>query len=98
MKIDITLAKNFKISMGYSSITPFLSMSVKDIDIENIEKAYEALEIIADILIHKQIKNDSELLKTIQDMGLEPYMDKINMDEMNIVLKNSVKELKKIGG
>jgi ribosomal protein L14E/L6E/L27E len=98
VKTDLTLAKNFKVSMGYSNITPFLSMSVKDVDIENVEKAHTALETIADILIHKQIKNDSELLKTIQDMGLEPYMDKIDMDEMNVVLKDSVKDLKKIGG
>jgi len=48
MKTDITLSKKATINTGnYSSITPSVSLTLKDVDITQIERAYEDLNVIS---------------------------------------------------
>jgi hypothetical protein len=97
MKCDITISKKFTINTGdYSSIQPNLSITIKDVENENVIKIHPLLENIVDGLFHIQMLNDGKTMATLKKMGFGSFLS--NLDENDIILevKKSSDELMNI--
>jgi hypothetical protein len=57
MKCDVTIGKRFTINTGdFSSVQPNCSITLKDVDIDNVVDVHALLETVVDGLFHIQMK------------------------------------------
>jgi len=84
MKIDVTVSKKFTINTGdYSSIQPNVSLTMKDVEADNVIEAHTLLETIVDGLFHIQMKMDGRTMGTLKNMGFGSFLSEL--DEINIL-------------
>jgi hypothetical protein len=94
MKTDITVSKKATINTGnYSSITPSISMTLKDVDIHKVDKIYEHLHIITSALFIYEFRAMSDIQDEVKKLGIKKFFDELKSDEMKEDLKLSIKEL-----
>jgi len=94
LKCDITLGKKFTFNTGdFSSVGPFLTITIKDIDIDKIKEIHNELDIIVDGLYHRQLDSDIKTMGAVKGMGYGKYLQEINLDEIDEVVSNSIKKL-----
>jgi len=83
-KMDIVIGRSLTIATGnYSSIKPSISITLKDIEEQNITKEYMRLSELADALIALEIIKMGTEMMTISDNGFGAYL--------RILLKKSEK-------
>lgn len=93
-KCDVSVMKKFTINTGnYSSIQPSVSISVKDVDIDKIQKVNDELETLVSGLLLVHIREDSDLMKDFKRMGVEEFFKEAGSN-IDFQVKNSVKKIK----
>lgn len=94
MKCDVSVGKKFTFNTGnYSSAGPTLILTLKDIDIEKIQKIHEKLDIIVDGLYHKQMRSDINTMATVKRMGFEDYFNEVDEDEIDDEINKNISEI-----
>lgn len=94
MKCDVTLGKKFTFNTGnYSSTQPLLTITVKDVDSEDILKIHEQLDIVVDGLYHKQMDSDIKTMATVKQMGFEKYLQEINQEEITEAITKALRSI-----
>jgi len=92
MKIRLTVGKKFTLNtQNFSSVSPSIILEVVDgVKAENISEAHSKLELIADALLHDQIKSDVLTMATIKKMGFSKYFKNINQDSMDEQFESAI--------
>jgi len=94
MKIDMTIGRQFTFNLGnYSSTKPLLSMTARDVKLEDIQDVHKMLDIIVDGLYHKQFKSDVETMAIVKKFGFEKYFREIDEEQMDAEITNNIRLL-----
>jgi len=96
MKTDITLSKKATINTGnYSSITPSVSLTLKDVDISQIERAYQDLNTITAVFFLAEYRVMAELQEDTKKLGISKFFETLNKEreEMKIDFEDAIKNL-----
>lgn len=97
MKVTVNVGKKFVINTGnYSSVSPSVSLTIHEVPIEEVIQAHEDIDIIADFLIHKQIKDDAKTMAAMKKLGLGEYFKRINKEQMKEAVENSMNRIANI--
>ena len=95
MRCDVTVSKKFTINTGdFSSIQPNVSMTLKDVKLEDSIEAHTLLETIVDGLFHIQMKNDGKTMGTLKNMGFGSFLSELNENEIMSDIEGVMDELK----
>ena len=95
MKCDISITKKLTINTGnYTSVSPQLILTLKDVDVRRISEIHKKLDIITDGLYHKQLLSDIDTMATMKKMGLEDYLTKLDVKEIDKEVEKNIRELK----
>lgn len=90
-KCDVTVKKQMTINTGnYSSIQPSVSITMKDVYIENIEEIYKDIELITSVLLIEEIESLNDTQDDIKKLGTNNFLDGINIDDMKADLKAAI--------
>lgn len=77
-KIDLTISRDATINTGnYSSIKPSVTMTVKDVDSENVPAKYKEIAQALDILMLMETIALGNEMETIQELGFRKYLAEI---------------------
>ena len=101
MKIDINVSRKMTINAGnYSSISPSVSISVKDIDVSKIDEVYSLVDpIIGSMLLLEidELIGTSEYTRNLSDF--KEYVGENRTDIINMIKesKSSLEVIKKNG-
>jgi len=96
MKTDITLSKKATINTGnYSSITPSVSLTLKDVDVTQIERAYHDLNTISAVFFLSEYRIMAELQEDSKKLGILKFFETLNeeREEMKTDFEDAVKNL-----
>lgn len=76
MKVDVTISRKMTINTGnYSSISPSVSITVKDVHVNKIQEVYEQMDTIVGGLMIFETKELAEPQEIIKQAGLRKYLD-----------------------
>ncbi len=85
-KMDITISRTVTINTGnYMSIKPSVSLTLKDVRVEDTKSAHENLSDMVDSLLAMETIKIGEEMRSVKSMGWEPYMDALNGSSEEIV-------------
>ncbi len=94
MKTDITISKKMTINTdNFSSINPFISLTIKDVNLSKVQILSEHLSNIVDNLLQLEIADLSDLMADIQNDKWQVFTeigdqrDEIKNDIQNILDK-----------
>jgi len=94
MKADINISKKMTINTGnYSSIQPSVSITLKDVDMENYNECMNNLSVILDTLFTVNLMEHAEYQQVIKDHGLNKVLNSINQEKMKIETEKAIKKL-----
>ena len=94
MKIDINVKKEATINTGnYSSIKPSVSITLKDIDVNNSEKVYKNLNILTAAFFFNELSVLTEIQNNIKTDGLRKLLSSLEIEEVEKDMKQAIKEL-----
>lgn len=96
MKTDITLSKKATINTGnYSSITPSVSLTLKDVDITQIERAYEDLNVISAVFFLSEYRIMADLQDDSKKLGIAKFFETLDIEkqQMKVDFEDAVKNL-----
>ena len=96
MKTDITLSKKATINTGnYSSITPSVSLTLKDVDITQLERAYEDLNVISAVFFLSEYRVMAELQDDSKKLGITKFFETLDIErrQMKLDFETAVKNL-----
>jgi hypothetical protein len=97
MNCDVTVSKKFTINTGdFSSIQPNISLTIKDVEAENVIEAHTLLETIVDGLFHVQMKNDGKTMGTLKNMGFGSFISELNESEILEDVKQAMDDLRRL--
>jgi len=78
-KLDITVGRDMTINTGnYSSIKPNVSITIKDVDGKDFQKAYEDISNLADAMFGLETLKLAEEMQTIKAKGPVEYFEMLN--------------------
>lgn len=94
-KCDIVLDRSMTISAGnYSTIRPTVSITLKDIDVNDITEKYQKLSNVLDVLMLLETTKLGDEILTVNDGGFKNYIKILSdVKEPLDMLKKSVNEL-----
>jgi len=93
-KCDVTIAKKMTINTGnYSSIQPSVSITMKDIYVENIEEARENVENIASAFFIKEMSSLNLLQDAVKKVGINKLIESIDIKQMEKDTQESIEKL-----
>lgn len=101
-KIDINVSRDMTINTGnYSSIKPSISITLKDVDVKDVDVAYSNISEVLDDLMMLETVAISNEMESIQEMNYKEYkkMCENSIDAMggiaNVLknIKNAFKEI-----
>lgn len=88
MKTDITINKSMLIApKQFENIKPNVSITVKDVSIENLGDAQSTLNEIAEELWKLEVINQYYLYKGIKDKGLDVFCQE-TVDNVNDIIES----------
>lgn len=95
MKVKLTLSKRFTLNtQNFSSVSPSITLEIVDgVDANKLFDAHANLELLADALLHDQIKSDATTMATIKKIGFGEYFKKIDQDDMDERVEKALGEL-----
>lgn len=95
MKIKLTVSKRFTLNtQNFSSVSPSITLEIVDgVDANKLFDAHADLELVADALLHDQIKSDATTMATIKKIGFGEYFKKIDQDDMDKRVEEALGEL-----
>jgi len=94
MKTDITVRKEATINTGnYSSIRPSVSLTLKDVEVDKLQKVYENLNVITAAFFLSEMNLLSEIQEDVKKHGLKQILDTLETDEMEKDFKEAIKSL-----
>ena len=99
MKINLTVGKKFTLNtQNFSSVSPTVTLEVVDgVELDDVLKVHELLEIIADGLLHKQIESDALTMAHIKKLGFSEYFKKVREESnMDDVMEQAIRKLTEI--
>ena len=80
-KLDINVSKKMTINTGnYSSIQPSVSITAKDVPIEDIKEAYNSLNVLTSFLFIQEVSVLSELQGDFKSMGIKKFLSEISKE------------------
>ena len=87
--MDITIGRDLTINTGnYSSIKPSISVTMKDVDSDNINVEYDRMSNLADVLIALEIIKIGNEMNEVMDVGFKTYLK--NLEKVEPQLKSEV--------
>lgn len=91
MKTDITINKSMLIApKQFENIKPNISITIKDVSIENLGDAQSTLNEIAEELFKLEVTNQYYLYKGIKEQGLDAFSHSVAKD-----INNTIENLEK---
>jgi hypothetical protein len=94
VKLDITVGKKMTINTGnYSSIQPSISITAKDVDIENHNTVKHDLEVLCNANLLNQIKEDFTLMEGFKLIGLKEIIESLDINTMENDVSDSIRRL-----
>jgi len=97
LKLDVNINRQMTINTGnYSSIRPSVSITLKDVDASNFDKAYDEMDVICDSLLMMEIENLSELQDEFKAHGLSDVIENLNKEQMRVDTKIAIEGLKSL--
>lgn len=95
MKIDLTVNKKATINSGnYSSISPSVSIAVKDVDVSQTKDIYEKLNLVTSALFLSELSIMSELQGDLKTLGLKKFFEELEVEDMKNDLDEALESLK----
>jgi hypothetical protein len=86
MKLDINVSKTITVNTGnYSSIKPSVSITAKDIDVQNIKDTYKKISNLVSNLLYEETIDMCDNSNTIQEVGIDHFIESYEH------LKNDIK-------
>lgn len=98
-KVDITVSRTLTVNTGnYESIKPTVSLSVKDVDPNNLSDAYLSMDTALTGLLKLEILACNQELNQKSDAGLTSYCGTINenLERIGQLVERHLIELDKI--
>jgi|GEM_PF-4956119 hypothetical protein len=96
MKVDVTVSKKMTINSGnYSSLQPSVSITLKDVDMENYKDNVYDLTVLVDSLFTENLIEHSEYMQVIKDHGLPRALEAIDKEMMKNETESAIKRLTK---
>jgi len=93
-KCDVTISKKMTINSGnYSSIQPSVSITLKDVYVEDINKVYKDIDIITSVLLIDEIESLNDTQDDVKRLGVNDFLDEVDVDQMRKDLKDSINNL-----
>ena len=93
-KCDVTVNKKMTINTGnYSSVQPSVSITLKDVYIENVEDTYKNLSLITHALLMKEIVVLQMTQQEIQEIGLKKFTKALDLEEVQKDMYEAIKNL-----
>jgi len=87
MKLDINVSKTITVNTGnYSSIKPSVSITAKDIDIQNVKDTYKRVSNLVSNLLYEETIDMCDNSNTIQEVGIDHFIESYEH------LKNDIKK------
>lgn len=95
MKIKLTVGKKFTLNtQNFSSVSPSIILEIVDgVSADKIFDAHAKLELLADALLHDQIKSDAKTMASIKKLGFGEYFKQIDKEEMDERVEIALGEL-----
>ena len=96
-KIDITVNQKMTINTGnYSSISPSVSITIKDVYAEDVENVYKDVQNITNAFLIKEIAGLSLLQNSIKQVGINKLIDNVDIEQMDKDLQESIQNLSRM--
>lgn len=94
-KCDLTVEKSITINTNnFDSIKPSISLTIKDIDIKDIQKIHTELnDNILPILLFNEIEQMNGVQNDIHEIGINNLIKSLNKEQMNDGYKKSIKRI-----
>lgn len=93
----MTVSKKATINTGnYSSITPSISLSVKDIEIEQVMEIYDDLNTLTAGMFIKEFEMMAELQDDVKTIGIKEFFNQLGHEDMEVDVTEAIKRLAKI--
>lgn len=97
MKTDLTVSKKATINSGnYSSISPSVSITAKDVDTSKMKEVYESMNVITSALFIQEMNTISELQEDIKRVGIREFFNQLEVNEMKKDLDEALEKLTNI--
>jgi len=94
MKTDLTVSKKATINTGnYSSITPSISLTLKDVDVDKIPEVYEHLNTISGALFLKEFEELADTQEAVKTLGIRDYFSHLDKGQMENDVMDAMKAL-----
>lgn len=94
-KIDLTISRDATINTGnYSSIKPSVTMTVKDVDSNNVAAKYKEISQALDILMLMETVSLGNEMESVQKLGFKKYLAelmKVDNEELTETLESIMK-------
>jgi len=99
MKVKLTVGKKFTLNtQNFSSVSPSVTLEIVDgIDANKLFDAHANLELLADALLHDQIKSDAVTMATIKKLGFGEYFKQIDQEAMDEKVEKALSDLINVG-
>jgi hypothetical protein len=94
--MDITISKKATFNTGnYSSITPSVSLTFKDVDIDKVSETYEDLNVISAVFFLSEYRVMADLQDETKKLGITKFFETIDSEreEMKSDFINAIKRL-----
>lgn len=97
MKIDVSVNKKATINTGnYSSISPSISITIKDIDTSKLEDLQEDINSVTSALFLNEMYLLSEIQNSVKIAGIRQFFEDLDIGEMKKDFAESLKKLSSI--
>ena len=86
MKTDITISKSMTLNMGnYSNVKPEISVTLKDVSLENYEKAYKTLSHLVEDMFALELRSNLDTMLSANEFkSKKDLLNRIESMESNI--------------
>jgi hypothetical protein len=97
-KLDLNITRTITVNTGnYESVKPTVGITVKDVDVSDIESLYSNIQTIADVLLKFEIVQSTAVVKST-NKGIDSFCRNIidRADELETEIDTALENINKI--
>jgi len=95
-KMDISISRDATYNTGnYSSIKPSVTITIKDIDANDVLDKYKKASLVLDLLLMKETIALGNEMGSAQELGYKKYVAQLESADDNIMNETKINELLK---
>lgn len=101
MKVDVSVSRKMTINTGnYSSVSPSVTVTAKDVPAKNSQEIYWQLSRMVDNMMCFEIRDLFAAQEGVQDVGWKKYIEHINSvgDDIQADIEDAQHKLEALSG